>query len=480
MAMTAAGSDACIRQMDEQPKPELKRKDVAARPLGAVGNLQYTARQGGTARASRIGVMLSGMRGFLIDVRAKLKFFITRAPQHVRTQRAYRVQVHKNSRLVGDLLGSLTAAANDKNAPSAIIQRLKHLGELTKGDLSRLPGAKQALAFYVAESTYADLKAVCDGVLSADGQGALMAAFDQISPDRENLLRNQALGVLLEVKQALRQRSDQLTMQEPVSQVARLLSASPLNGEELHSQLSAFPEDEAQLQRYLEALPNGEPEKMLFALRPDNLQAAWHVLPQVIGASPAPAVAALHRLHAALESEVYERIEEDMHDLLVDLDKAVDERDPLAVSAILLRLNAFVEDKQQVCGTLPKATTELVCTLVNASMRVFRDAQNNPAGPLNKASLAELDNVVLRNLKHASSLHPMGLDLDPNALNEVSLSRVRAQSDDFVKASSIELPMDLLILYRQRKLTDAVQALLLIDDVSYREQAEALLERIRT
>ncbi|WP_172967634.1 hypothetical protein, partial [Escherichia coli] len=77
------------------------------------GNLQYTAKQGGTARAGFIGARLSDLRHSLANAGTKLKFFLTKAPQEVRALHEAVVQNRANSRCVGNLLGNLTALAQD-------------------------------------------------------------------------------------------------------------------------------------------------------------------------------------------------------------------------------------------------------------------------------------------------------------------------------------------------------------------------------
>ncbi|MGE8591731.1 MAG: hypothetical protein ACN6OD_20370, partial [Alcaligenes sp.] len=46
----------------QNQEPALERKDLGSCPLGTVGNLQFNAKQGGTRRATAVGVWLSDLR----------------------------------------------------------------------------------------------------------------------------------------------------------------------------------------------------------------------------------------------------------------------------------------------------------------------------------------------------------------------------------------------------------------------------------
>ncbi|MGE8547247.1 MAG: hypothetical protein ACN6OC_07375, partial [Alcaligenes sp.] len=60
MAIQTTNASGYLRLIDEQPKPELKGQGAgSSSALGSVGNRQYTAKQGGTARAGLIRTTLS-------------------------------------------------------------------------------------------------------------------------------------------------------------------------------------------------------------------------------------------------------------------------------------------------------------------------------------------------------------------------------------------------------------------------------------
>lgn len=206
----------------------LKRKDLGTCPLGAIGNLQFKPGQGGTARASRIGVLLSKIRRSL----SNLVFFLTSSHALVRARRAQLVQVRENSRRVGDLLGRLTAAAGAAKEHSLIGQKLKRLCKTPGGDLSSLPGGREALSRYLDELSDADLVALRCGVLND-----VDAILDQVSPDPDSPSRSQAYGMLRQIKLAVRSRFERKVVQEPFRQIARLLSDTPVDRHTLQQSL---------------------------------------------------------------------------------------------------------------------------------------------------------------------------------------------------------------------------------------------------
>lgn len=132
----------------------------------------------------------------------------------------------------------------------------------------------------------------------------------------------------------------------------------------------------------------------------------------------------LGRLHAALRREIHARAQPELEQLQERLAQAVRARERLAASKALYDLNALVDRNQQAYGPLPDEMAEYVRILVESSLNLFRDAENNPKGPLNVASLIKLDDSTFVYLRQASSLHCLGLKLDLKAASAVAHGRI--------------------------------------------------------
>ncbi|MGE8591732.1 MAG: hypothetical protein ACN6OD_20375 [Alcaligenes sp.] len=178
----------------------LKRKDLGSCPLGTTGNLQYTEKQGGTPRASLLGVLLKDIRCLL----AYLAFRLTRPSEQARAQRGAVVQARFNSRILGDLLGSLTAPQDDLKGRSQIIKELARLKKISKGDLTQFWGWRYCLSTYMDELKEADIQALRAGVLGS--RRAKLAMLDQISHDKDDPSRKLASEVLGQIEKALDRR----------------------------------------------------------------------------------------------------------------------------------------------------------------------------------------------------------------------------------------------------------------------------------
>lgn len=266
-----------------QPKLELMltRKDLGTCPLGVIGNLQFNTEQGGTARACRLGVVLKDMRCLLSKLRSKLTFLLTRAPEQVRAQHDYLAQARRNSRRIGNLLGSLTARAVDESGQSRIAQRLAKLSKSCKGDLAGLPGATFCLSRYVDELSDSDLIALRYGILGCESSREFVLL--QVEPDG---LRAQASWLLDQIEQVLQPRFEQKVVQEPFGLIARLVSASSVDGLALRAPLvrlakglnqyeacrrASFElEDGHQLDRYVQGLPKDQLKALLALMQKDK------------------------------------------------------------------------------------------------------------------------------------------------------------------------------------------------------------------
>lgn len=176
---------------------------LAPGPLGTVGNLQFNVQNGGTARASGLGAC-SCIGAFLSD----LIFHLGCPSERARAQREHKREVFENSRCIGDLLGKLTAHANDAAGLSRLARHLVTLSELSQGDLANLPGGCESLSAYVDELTVRDTLALREGAL-----GVPQAVLAQISSGE---LRVQAAGVLTQVERALDQRAARDVVHQPL------------------------------------------------------------------------------------------------------------------------------------------------------------------------------------------------------------------------------------------------------------------------
>lgn len=138
------------------------------------------------------------------------------------------------------------------------------------------------------------------------------------------------------------------------------------------------------------------------------------------------ALTMLDRLRASLSGVIHARAQPELRRLQARLAQAADAQGRLVAARVLYDLNALVDRSRQAYGPLPEAMAEDVRALVNGSLRVLRDVQSNPAGPLNVFSLERLDDFSLVYLRRASSLHFLGLELDRQAASAVAHARVAA------------------------------------------------------
>lgn len=230
---------------------KLERRDLGTSPLGTIGNLQFKARHGGSIGASRVGVMLSNARRLV----ANLAFFLTCMSSKARTQRADRIQVRENSRRIGDLLGMLTAAADDAKAQSRIAQKLTQLAEASAGDLSGLLGGEYCLSKYLDELSGADLQALRNGVLgSTKARGAVLA---RISSER---LRGQASDILKQIGTAVHQQPAKNKTRAAFMQLVKLLSTTSFEGQDMTQNRQKLEKAMADLDAGLAQLNAGQGE----------------------------------------------------------------------------------------------------------------------------------------------------------------------------------------------------------------------------
>lgn len=204
----------------------LQRQDLAPGPLGTVGNQRFTPQQDGTAPVSPISPVSNIYRAW-----ANLRFAISGAPLEELELQDQAIEAGRNSRLIGDLLGHLTAPADEAKARVTIAQKLTQLCELCKGSLVLLPGGREALSAYLSELVYVDLIALYSGVLGHPD--ARRAVLDQVGSG----LRRQAAGLLRDVADAVKLRLAQEVVLEPLWEIAGLLFLHYPDPQKLETQL---------------------------------------------------------------------------------------------------------------------------------------------------------------------------------------------------------------------------------------------------
>lgn len=465
------------------------RQYLAPGPLGTVGNLRFTPRQGGTAPAGSPGAVANMLRSW-----AGLQFALSDASAPARRRREILIEVRANSRSIGDLLGCLTAPSNDARALAAIAQGLARLGWMSRGDLAALRGVREALITYMGELSYTDLVALRHGAL---GQaGVRKAVLDQVSSG----LREQAAHVLQQIQAAFRQRSAQEVVQNPLREIARLLAVSSPDAQELEIPLDKLRSGLAMLDSsgtqgrspidrmldtYLQSLPRDQFEALLTQIHAEALDAAneallrkWEagkmqaameeqkgdpslpekeqwVIKRQSNLEDYPPLSTLALLRAALEREICSRTQPAMLRLELALMPAVSLGKRGVASRVLLDMNALLDQILRSYRTLPDVMACSVSKQLKDSLNLFRDTRRNREGALNAASLRELDDITFVNLRRATRLHALGLTLDLEAAKRTAMERVeplRRQFNELMSAVFWSLsrgPLDMPVLMRR-------------------------------
>lgn len=222
---------ATLVNSQQKQEPALERKDLGSCPLGTIGNLQFNAKQGGTRRATAVGVWLSDLRRSL----SSRAFRLISSSKRARMPRESLNQIRKNSRHIGNLLGSLTARASDVKGQRRIAQELARLGVLAGGDLANLKGWRYCLSSYLDDLTPADLEALVFG--AAGSQAAREAVLDRISSDVSHPSRKQASLLLNLILHDAVQRLTMANAKQSLSRIAAQLSCKPLDGQKLRQEL---------------------------------------------------------------------------------------------------------------------------------------------------------------------------------------------------------------------------------------------------
>lgn len=478
-----------IQPLGQTGTQSVRRQDLAVGPLGTVGNLRFTPRQGGTAPVAPPGAAANVSSSW-----ANLQFALSGAPVQARKQREILLKVRANSRSIGDLLGRLTAPTGHARALAAIAQDLARLSKISRGDLAALPGGREALTAYMSELDYLDLVALRHGALGhADARNAVL---NQVSPG----LREQAAHLLQQIEAALELRSAQEVVLNPLWGIGRLLFASSLDAQELEIQLDKLYSGLAMLDSsgtqnrasivhmldvYLQSLPDDQFEVLLAQIHSDALDAAEDALSRRWDARTTQAAkekknndpslaqkelwliklqfnfedylpfSMLVHLRAALEREICARLHPSMLRLELALMSAVSLGKRLVASRVLLDMNALLDRIQRTYRALPEEMVYSVSKQLQDSFSLFRNKRLNREGALNADSLRELDDITLVNLRRATQLHPLGLTLDFEAIKQIVVERMEPLRQRFnagargVFWALSKDPMDMPLLMRR-------------------------------
>lgn len=354
---------------------DVQRQDPESESPESLVKRRFRTEQGGVERGSR-SVPFSRLGGVL----SNLTFSASRVSGQTRTQRGSLEQSRANSGRVHALLDSLAAPLDDARAQFRIAKGLAQLSQQSAGDLTRLPGARESLGAYLSKLEDADLFAFYAGALGSPDARA--AVLDLVGQD----LRDQAEKVLDQMVMALNRRLIHDVLPERLSQIARLPSVSSRDGQKL--------------------------EELLAIMRSRGWDDAKLALSQINnGLENQQGLDLLVRTRQTLERELDKLVEPSLTKLELVLLQAVNADEKLVASKALYDLSLLVGRIEGAYGSLSQELADNVRKLVKDSLAVFRDSDLNPEGALNDASLSALDGATLAYLRHASSLHSLGLEL---------------------------------------------------------------------
>lgn len=439
-----------IQNLGQSGTQVLHRQDLEAGPLGHIGNLRFKAGPGTTPRASAPS-LLHRFGQFL----SKLSFYVGASPEQ-RAQRFVLDQARDNSRRVGNLLGNLTGSPRDSKVQSRIAQGLARLGDLSGGDLSKLPGGKESLKTYLSELGLMDLSALRSGVLG--DPKAREAVISRVEPPR---LRTQASALLDQISAQLNEEIAGQVAREPLAQIRTLLDARPVDGAALQAQLLRLSEGlamlgEGNLATYLGTLSDDEVGALQLHLQPGKLDGVRGRLPQIPEGRYAPsesegvqqrtsdtedtrlqqssrlqqAQTMLDRLSQALDQDIQVRVERSLPSLTNALQQAITDGNRGSISKALHALSQHIQLLENRYSALPTQTRGQLREQVALAVQALRDPNLNPSGPLSRDSLRHLDDLSLGMLRTSSqSLRDYGLDIDRDGARAEGLSRVQPLTD---------------------------------------------------
>ncbi|WP_394065651.1 hypothetical protein [Alcaligenes sp. WGS1538] len=376
-----------------------------------------------------------------------LKFFVSRIFPELRSRPDAVTQAHSTSLLVRALVGSLAALAEAPQGSRKAVKELARLSELSQGDLISLPEGWKSLSSSLDELQRASLLALRTKVLGREA--ALAAVLKQVSPD----ISDQAAGVLKQIRKALDERFVNVFIQEPLEELCTLISLSSIEQLEdnqvkiaellnilytglyelgLNEEGKRMPREDV-LSAYFRALPESTAQSMLSGL--------WYAkllkIHMMMFGRPLPSSSEIGELLAYnnsssmagclgmwAEKEAFVQAQPALRQVGKKLMQAEAAQDRRAGSKVLSDLDLLVNKTEEIAGGLTNEFIEDVRSLIKTGLNLLRDAKTNPAGPLNEHSLQRLDDASLGHLRQALRLHPLGLELDLAAADEIARQRV--------------------------------------------------------
>lgn len=422
-------------RIESQQESPLPRHDLLLDAPGTVGNLSYAAEEVSTARGRTRGMLVSDLVPSLADRRIDATSHTIADSSRVRARREALLEVCVNSRRIGALLGFLTAEVS-RNCPDLdtivyndIARTLKELNVSSDGSLYSLKGAKYFLDTLLGKFEEFDLSALRRGVLN--DKESLREVLDRISICVEDKSRMQASRVLDDIAEVVNQRFTRHAVHEPLWRIVDLLNADPVDGQNLHVQLQLIPDDRATLGRYFSMLTTDEFKALLNALQFERLDAAKQALSRVTNSSGEQSLFRLQTICLASDSDFIDRPPGELKYLIDHLKFCLcmhtqfpSSSSSARVHVALHSLSFSVKNAWQKYGVFPYRTSNTIRLLVEKSMDVFRDRQNNPTGPLNALSLGKLDEDTRAHLADAEDgLRSFGLALRPHVYGTWSYER---------------------------------------------------------
>lgn len=215
-----------------EPYAELKRKNLAPCPLGAIGNLQFSAKQGGTARASHLSVewpilrqtTVNGITGLMTALIHLNDSDQQRKDDRAADHRDHLLRVRVYSTVIGDLLGQLTAEQSDVKTQLRAAALLQILGQQSHGDIDNITGCGYSLWTYTDELTDSDVMAMVTGALRHSN--GVAAILDKMPPGD---LRTHTFQLLEQIDAAVERRRMKGDVKDSLEQISTLLLTHPID-----------------------------------------------------------------------------------------------------------------------------------------------------------------------------------------------------------------------------------------------------------
>lgn len=406
-----------------QTRNEILHSTMWPSALGNRGNLRFSAAEGGTPRAGRLATALYTLRHAMADLCDKLRLFFTAAPSPKRTEYKFRMQMRQYSLLLSSMLGELTAGQQTRQAQLKVAQQLAQMVNLPKDVSDQLPRRENLLSLHLGRLAPADIYALRKSWLYKS-ESAIADMLGKISwPDQK--LRTQAEAMIKEIRKAA-DRQWRRPTRKLVEGCAGLLSRRLLDGAALNVFLTRLYRDEGKrLTSYLQSLSRTEFKQIQAKLNAVKLDRATRALHDSGGL--------LVRLRQTLEDEIYRRAEPDLKSCRVKQEEAMGRKRDISVSVPLVLLNELVSATQQAYGDIPARMKAQAQSQITAAMAYFKPTPNHDPDVTPQRAP---NRFVVKNLREASSLHPLGLD--PNIF---ASSTVKAGSGTTNSSRGSEQPL---------------------------------------